>query len=213
MLEWYRPGWDERRLACEALALIADLAGVHHSATRDYQTLFGHRTELNAHCASLSQLQDVAGALEPAMAAQSDRGVLLDFLFTTRIAPVLARCRGTVLVHSFPVVQAAQAALGASADGTVVARRFEIYLRGIELVNGYAELRDAAEQRRRFDADLAERRRRGLPTPPPCQHQLAALDAGLPAVTGAALGVDRLVALALGERGIAPVMAFSSERA
>ncbi len=213
MLEWYRPGWDETRLAHEALALIAVLAGVHHSATRDYQVLFRRHTGLDAHRASLPELQAAAGALEPAMAAESDRGSVLDFLFVARVRPLLARCSGTVLIHRFPAVQAAQAALSTEPDGTAVARRFEIYLRGVELVNGYVELRDAAEQRRRFEADLAERRRRGLPTPPHCERQLAALEAGLPAVTGAALGVDRLVALALGERGIAPVMAFGIERA
>ena len=213
MLEWYRPGWDERRLAREALSLIAALAGVRHSATRDYRVLFQRRTGLDAHRAGLSELQEAAGVAEPSMGAESDRGALLDFLFATRVAPLLSRCRGTVLVHSFPAVQAAQAALGEEADGTPVARRFEIYLCGVELVNGYAELRDAAEQRRRFDADLAVRRRIGLPTPPPSERQLAALAAGLPPVAGAAMGVDRLVALALGERAIAPVMAFGLERA
>ncbi len=213
LLEWYRPGWDEHRLASEVLELITTLTGVRHSATRDYRQLFRRRTGLDAQNAPLPALREAASAIESALGAESDRSTLLDFLFTTRVVPLLSRCRGTVLVHGFPTAQALQATLAEDVDGVPVARRFEVYLGGIELANGYAELRDVTEQRRRFEADLTERRRLGLPEPPLCERQLAALAAGLPEVSGVAVGIDRLVALALGERAIAPVMAFGINRA
>jgi lysyl-tRNA synthetase class 2 len=89
-----------------------------------------------------------------------------------------------------------------------VAERFELYLEGIELANGFHELGDAPEQRRRFEADLAHRRERGLPTVPIDGHLLEALTQGLPDCSGVALGFDRLVMLAVGARSIEDVLTF-----
>jgi lysyl-tRNA synthetase class 2 len=94
-----------------------------------------------------------------------------------------------------------------------VAERFEVFLDGLELANGFHELADPGEQRRRFEADLEERRRRGLPEVPVDERLLAALAAGLPDCAGVALGVDRLVMLKIGSRDIADVIAFPIERA
>jgi len=94
-----------------------------------------------------------------------------------------------------------------------VAERFEVFVGGLELANGFHELADPAEQRRRFEADLAERRQRGLPEVPVDERLLAALASGLPDCAGVALGVDRLVMLKIGSRDIADVISFPSERA
>ena len=91
-----------------------------------------------------------------------------------------------------------------------MASRFELYLNGIELANGYDELTDAEEQRQRFDADNAERRRLGLPEVDVDAHLLAALEQGLPASSGVALGLDRLIQLALGKTRLEEVLAFST---
>jgi lysyl-tRNA synthetase class 2 len=94
-----------------------------------------------------------------------------------------------------------------------VAERFELYLDGVELANGFRELTDAAEQRRRFEDDLAWRRRHGLPAVPLDERFLAALEAGLPEGSGVALGFDRLVMRTTGAASIDEVLAFPADRA
>ena len=99
------------------------------------------------------------------------------------------------------------------ADDRRVAERFELFVDGIELANGAGELDDAIEQRRRFESDLEERRRRGLPPVALDEHLLAAMSAGLPPCAGVALGIDRLVMLALGKGALEEVMSFPIGRA
>ncbi|MVY05246.1 elongation factor P lysine(34) lysyltransferase, partial [Escherichia coli] len=94
-----------------------------------------------------------------------------------------------------------------------VAERFEVYYKGIELANGFHELTDAREQRLRFEQDNRKRAARGLPQQPIDNNLLAALEAGLPDCSGVALGVDRVVMLALGAESIGEVIAFTVDRA
>ncbi len=91
----------------------------------------------------------------------------------------------------------------------MVAARFEFYIDGLELANGFHELKDGAEQRSRFDQDLLLRRARGQVEPPLDERMLAALNAGMPECAGVALGFDRLVAVAMGAAQLADVMAFN----
>jgi lysyl-tRNA synthetase class 2 len=92
-----------------------------------------------------------------------------------------------------------------------VAERMELYGGGLELANGFAELTDPAEQRRRFEADLAQRQARGLPAVPLDEAFLAALEEGLPPSAGMALGVDRLVMFAAGCSDVRQVLPFAEE--
>ena len=94
-----------------------------------------------------------------------------------------------------------------------VAARFELYLDGVELANGFHELANAGEQRARFTADLKSRRAHGQTQPPLDEHLLAALAAGLPDCAGVAVGFDRLVAIALGVPRLADAMAFTIDNA
>ena len=94
-----------------------------------------------------------------------------------------------------------------------VAARFELYLDGVELANGFHELVNGAEQRARFDQDQALRRARGQAQRPLDEHLLAALAAGMPDCAGVALGFDRLVAIALGAAQLADAMAFTIDNA
>jgi lysyl-tRNA synthetase class 2 len=118
-----------------------------------------------------------------------------------------------VFVHDYPPAQAALARLRRRPDGSEVAERFELYVDGLELANGFRELGDAAEQRRRFEQDQATRRRRGQPLRPLDEHLLAALEAGLPDCAGVALGFDRLVMAANRLPDLAAAMAFPAARA
>ena len=95
-------------------------------------------------------------------------------------------------------------------DGLTWAKRFVLFIDKVELCNGYTELTDAAEQRRRFEADLELRRRANKPLPPMDERFLAALESGMPACSGVALGLDRLFMLALGKAEIADVILFPS---
>ncbi|EPZ4656055.1 amino acid--tRNA ligase-related protein, partial [Shigella sonnei] len=114
-------------------------------------------------------------------------------------------------VYHFPASQASLAQI--STEDHRVAERFEVYYKGIELANGFHELTDAREQQQRFEQDNRKRAARGLPQHPIDQNLIEALKVGMPDCSGVALGVDRLVMLALGAETLAEVIAFSVDRA
>jgi lysyl-tRNA synthetase class 2 len=118
-----------------------------------------------------------------------------------------------VFIHSYLPEQAALARMHTDAKGEVVAQRFELVMRGMELANGYDELVDSNEQQQRFAADRALRRQQGLPDIAPDSRFLAALQHGLPQCSGVALGVDRLLMLQTGASCIDEVLAFPLSRA
>ena len=156
-------------------------------------------------CSALSR----HGVAPPAAAGQ-DRDALLDLLVATVVGPRLGVAAPT-FIYDYP---AAQAALARTRPGDPpLAERFELYLDGVELANGFRELADAAEQRRRFAQDLAARAALGRPARPLDERLLAALDHGLPDCAGVALGFDRLVMTALGLGSIDEALAFPVERA
>jgi lysyl-tRNA synthetase class 2 len=142
--------------------------------------------------------------------AAATRDDLLDYLAATVVGPRLGRGQLTCL-HHFPASQAALAQLDAADPRTAL--RFELYAEGLELANGYVELGGVDEQRARFSADLAERQRRGSALPAIDARLLAAMQAGLPACAGVALGFDRVAMLALGAKRIDEVLAFPWDRA
>src|SRR5690606_2239958 len=128
----------------------------------------------------------------------------LDLLMTHRIQPRFPPNQLLVL-HDYPASQCALARVVRSGD-VDVAERFELYLGSLELANGYHELTDAQEQRQRFLRDVEVRRARGAQAPPADEALLAALDAGLPASAGVALGIDRLLMAMLDTPRIADVL-------
>ena len=140
----------------------------------------------------------------------NDRDPWLDLLLSHIVEPRLGRS-GPTFVYDFPASQAALARI--RPGDPPVAERFEAWVKGVELANGYHELTDPVEQRRRFEADLAARRDRGLSEVPVDARLLAAMEHGLPACAGVAVGVDRLVMLATGVDRIDEVIAFPIDRA
>ena len=125
------------------------------------------------------------------------------------VEPQLAAMDRGVFLTEYPASQASLART--KSTDPRLAERFELYVAGVELCNGFGELTDAAEQRARFAADQAARSARGLPVYPIDERFLGALEAGLPACAGNALGVDRLAALACGATAIRDVMAFAAD--
>ncbi len=215
MLEWYRVGWDQHRLLGEAAELVAEaLARVGRSANLErvtYRDLYLRELELDPMTAPDTDLRAALGdvVVDPAHLTRDD---WLDLLMTHRLQPAFPADRITAVVD-YPASQCALAQVAPDASGTPVAQRFELYLGGLELANGYHELADAQEQGERFDLDLEERRARGVVAPFRDERLLDALSSGFPDCAGVALGVDRLLMSMLGTERIADVLAFDFDRA
>ena len=203
MLEWYRIGFDHRRLMRETAALVlAALASKGWSADvveTSYRDLFAGLA-IDPFEATIDALRAplAAFSIDPAGLSRDD---WLDLLITHRIQPAFPKDRITV-VYDFP---ATQCALAKIRDG--VAERFELFLGSYELANGYHELTDAAEQRARFENDNARRRARGQREVPIDERFLAALP-DMPACAGVALGIERLLMYLADTDDIADVIAF-----
>lgn len=217
LLEWYRVGFDHHRLMDEVAELVTELLAERLALAEperfSYRELFQHHLNLDPHRASTAELAACAEKhsvpIPPEMPAD-DADPWLDLLLTHWIEPRLESGRLT-FVYDYPATQAALARL--RPGDPPVGERFELYVGGVELANGFHELGDAAEQRRRFELGNAARQARELPLMPVDENLLAALAAGLPACAGVALGFDRLVMLAAGKASLAEVMAFPVGRA
>jgi len=161
-----------------------------------------------AELADLARQQDIT---PPSGLSFDDRDGWLNLILAERVEPKLGRDR-PVFVYDYPGTQAALARVRHD-ERPAVAERFELYVRGIEVCNGYHELTDAKELRRRIEQQTQLRAALGTPPLPSANRLLDAMDAGLPACSGVALGFDRLVMLALNAKSLADVMAFPFDRA
>lgn len=139
-----------------------------------------------------------------------DRDGWLNLLFLEMVEPMLAE-EQAVFVCDYPASQAALARI--RSDDPPVAERFELYLRGLEICNGYQELTDPAELQRRFAVQTEKRRRDGRPDLPVHSRLIDAMQSGLPDCSGVALGFDRLLLALLGGNSLDEVMAFPFSRA
>ena len=211
MLEWYRPGWNHQRLMNEVEALVSPILGVEGRARRlDYRHAFLDYVGIDPLTADVPMLRACAERLGiTGIEMGEERDPWLDLILSYHIEPQLGQ-DGLCFLQHYPASQAVLARL--HPDDPRVAERFELYYRGVELANGFHELSDAAEQRRRFEQDQAVRRAQGLPEAPIDEALLAALAHGLPDCAGVALGLDRLIMLALDKGQISEVMAFDFER-
>lgn len=213
LLEWYRPGFDHHRLMDEVEQLVQWVLPERRPVRRvSYQALFEQLLGLNPHAATAEQLRDLALQQDVPGIAQLDlphRDAWLDLLMTHCIEPALGA--GLCFVYDYPASQAALARI--RPDDPPVAERFELYIDGVEVANGFHELADGAEQRRRFEQDLQARSAAGQPLVPMDEQLLAALDRGLPDCAGVALGIDRLLMRVVGAEHIDQVIAFPLGRA
>ncbi len=210
MIEWYRLGLDDTALMDEVEALVSRLLQPQRrlgSAERlSYSSALERHAGVDAHQATDAQLTSAAQRHGIVCEARLDRDAKLDLLMGLVVGPKLGRER-PCFICDYPASQAALARLKPGLPP--VAARFELYLDGVELANGFHELQDAAEQRRRFNRDLEVRAERGQQRLPVDEHLIAALENGLPDCAGVALGFDRLVALALGADSLGQAMAFT----
>ncbi|MBI3777663.1 MAG: EF-P lysine aminoacylase GenX [Gammaproteobacteria bacterium] len=218
MLEWYRVGFDHHRLMDEVAELVMQLLAPTQSLEAperiSYREVFRRHAGLDPHTATSADFAAAARerriSVPKDLTSQNDLATWRDLLLTHAVEPKLGQGRLT-FIYDFP---AAQASLARILPGEPpLAARFELYLNGIELANGFHELADADEQRARFERQLHARAAGGQAVVPVDERLLAALSEGLPDCAGVALGFDRLVMLAAGARSIAEVMAFPVDRA
>ncbi|MCW8829073.1 MAG: EF-P lysine aminoacylase EpmA [Gammaproteobacteria bacterium] len=207
LLEWYRPGYDHHALMDEVEALAASVLGLAERAERiSYREAFRRYLNIDPLESPLDALR--AAARDHGIRgfdAEEQRDLWLDLLLSHCIEPELGR-EGLCFLYDYPASQAALARL--NPEDPRLAERFELYYRGVELANGFHELADAGEQRRRFETERTARRKQGLEQVPLDEYLLAALEQ-LPDCSGVALGIDRLVMLALGADSLDEVMAFT----
>ena len=212
MIEWYRLGIDHHALMSDVEQLLRALLEPHRPVAETrrvtYSDAFRAALELDPLACSVQELRAamLAHGADVPESISGERDALLDLAMATLVAPAFPADRITFM-HDFPASQAALAQVRGP-----VASRFEAFWGDLELANGFHELGDAVEQAGRFDADRAERVRRGQPDRKPDERFLGALVAGLPPCAGVALGFDRVVMIAARAACIDDVLAFPVER-
>ena len=190
--EWYRTGFSAEDLQQEILDLVNEITGLNlHLKRTSWEQLF----------------EEVA--LEKLKAQHRDwtREEIEDYAMSSIMEPKLGENCAEFIV-GYPPQRATLAKIHKN-----VACRFELYINGIELCNGYEELINAEEQKKRFSEDLEKRKKMNKPIPKIDDHFLAALERGIPECSGVALGLDRLYMLALGKKDISEVLLFGDDEA
>lgn len=210
LLEWYRLGACHHELMDEVDEFLQSILSTQPMLRKTYQHVFMDICEIDPLSVTIPQLKSCLARVDldnvlPADETDPDQYL---FLLTSHVVePALAQFAVPVAIYDFPM---SQASLAQTRDG--VAERFEVYYQGVELANGFHELTCADLQRERFNLDNQIRLSRGLPIVAPDEWLLSALQHGLPDCSGVALGVDRLVALALQQSSIQKVMSFDFSR-
>lgn len=214
MLEWYRPGFVMNDLISEVEALVLNVFDEKGFTTQTirYRDLFMQVTGLCPVKASVDELGK--WALDSGINVNPDvignqRDIWLQLIMSYAVEPSLNSQQLTFVTH-FPASQAALAKI--DPDDPEVALRFELYLGGMELANGFEELTCAGEQKKRFESDINQRKQQGKAEVPMDKHFLAALENGMPESSGVAIGLDRLLMIKAGASHINQVIAFPEER-
>jgi lysyl-tRNA synthetase class 2 len=202
LLEWYRVGFNLPQLMQDVATLIQTILPGNTVQYFSYQTIFIDCLQLDPLSATLDELKQ-AGKNLNYTTISDDKDSWLQVLFTEYIEPTLIN---PTFIYHFPASQAALAKL--NADDERLAERFELYIKGVELANGFHELQNAALQLQRFEHNNQLRQLHKLPELEIDTQLLAALEHGLPDCAGVALGVDRLIMLALGSNTIAECTSF-----
>ena len=211
MLEWYRPGFDLDNLMTECSALLA-ASGITAAPRRiEYRDAFLQYAGIDPFSGDDESLRLCAERCAGISNTHWDRDTYLDLILSHLIEPNLGRQQPEFLVD-YPASQAALAKLYEK-EGVLVARRFELYIQGLEIANGYQELTDSAEQLKRFQQDNHMRKAAGLPQITMDENLVSALASGMPECAGVALGVDRLLMVLSQVKSIDEVIAFPSESA
>ncbi len=209
ILEWYRRDQSLEDLLKELLDLIEKINPYfkrERLKKKSYAELFSPLA-VNVFDDTLVDLQNKIREWEGKSPEFFDRLEALDYIYATRVEPELVS-EEVLIVTDYLPEQAALAQIEVNSEGRQVAKRFELYLNGVEIANAYQELTDAVEQRRRFVDDLEKRHQLGKDIPPIDERFLEALQEGFPSCSGIAVGVDRLLMIISGQKDLKEVISF-----
>ena len=209
MLEWYRINFNHHQLMDEIEELLSVILNIKPAERYSYQAIFQKYLQCDPFATNVETLKTLAHQHDlnsPDLGDDLDAWLM--FLFSFIIEPQLITA---TFIVDFPITQAALAKK--NENDPRIGDRFELYINGMEIANGFYELSNAKEQRTRFETDLAKRKQLGYEPIEIDERFLAALEHGLPDCSGVALGVDRLVMLALNKQTIDEVLSFSFEKA
>ena len=212
LLEWYRLGFDHFQLMKEVAELLKTVLDCLEPTQTTYQQLFIDLLRVDPLIATREQLISLIkehDKLSEWLTVEQDNDILLQFIFSEIIEPQIGKT-SPCFVYNFPRSQASLAKM--SREDTRVAERFECYFQGVELVNGFNELTDSCVQFKRFQEDNIKREKLYHSIKPIDKHFIEALSQGLPQCSGVALGIDRLVMLALKAKHIEQVISFPIDR-
>lgn len=212
MLEWYRPHFSLEQLTQELNDLISELFG--------YPVIFDHYRYTDAFM-DFVKIHPFNASCDTLRAIAQDNGIMidmgddhqgwLDLLFSHLVEPHLGKDLPTV-IYDYPVATASLAKTATDQNGNTVAKRFELYINGLEIANAYDELADGQALQLRFDHDNLQRKQHGLPIMPIDEQLLKACD-DLPACSGIAVGLDRLIMSLTGAKDVASVVTFMADKA
>ena len=211
LLEWYRIGFDHHDLMNEMDEFLQYILPHSHPAIKyTYQFLFEHYLDVNPHTINIGLLKKLLKKNNIILNNSNyvgyrdtlDKDDYLQLLFNYCIEPELKKLKNIIFVYDYPASQAALARIYTDNHTIKLAQRFEVYINGIELANGYHELNNYTEQKKRFTHDLHKRKKLGLPLLPMDTELLSALKTGFPDCAGVALGIDRLLMILQGEHAI-----------
>lgn len=197
LLEWYRLGFDMEALIDDVAALVNGVCSQQINTELkveklSYREAFIRTMDLDPFVTENHELEAIATQTIDVSFTNQPSDVWLDLLLTHCVEPQLGKS-GMTFLYDYPQSQAALARLSNDSLGNPVAKRFELYINGIELANGYYELSDADEQLKRFEHDNTMRQRMGKSACEIDVDLMAALQQGLPDCAGVALGIDRLI--------------------
>jgi lysyl-tRNA synthetase class 2 len=217
ILEWYRINFDHHQLMDETECLLQTVINALPAQKFSYQELFQQYLKINPHITTKKDLIKLLKHHNILLNEHENhtKDDYLNILFSQIIESRLKsdfKLLTPIFVTDYPVSQSALAKTNFNKEGHEIAERFEVYINGIELANGYHELQDGNIQRKRFQQDLEKRKKLDLSLVPIDEYLCSALDNGLPACAGIAMGIDRLVMIALNQPHISDVIAFDFQR-
>ena len=212
LLEWYRIGFEEKEIMREVEVLLTEIIPVRGVMHLSYQQCFEDYIDINPHTVSYNKLRDITKSKTNLTSNNLSKDELLQWLMTDIIETRLAKefPKQIVFINKYPTTQCELAAIGYDENHQLISRRFEVYWDGLELANGYFELTNAQQQKKRMSIDNNLRQHKNLEEIPIDNLLLLALP-HMPSCSGVALGLDRLLQIQQGLSSVAETLCFPVE--